>query len=328
MESLMIESPATHRYIYIGGETYNKLIASGKYTEAELLSLPRIVSVKKTKSPKTAQKQLSLRTSAKTETQDIPQNIPQNIPQYIPQEIISHIASYTDVPTARLAFNKQIYSANQQRYDQEIRDRIYQFIVRHYTPEMYQEHDMRPFDSYEDFLSVESQHTQALTVPDIHYINQLIKKIKQGDVLNMDKEGMRPCFVFGILFYKNKLITINGDNYIEDEDIVLSKPIKSADHHGLMVNSLYHFINDHFDDYDYDRFVDYNEQPYKSRRELMLYQRRQLDSLPYDDLRFLQETMNRIKTKKLLQTSSSIFLEWKTSGFLFLNDKLVLFHER
>jgi len=37
-----IKNPVTKRYIYIGGDTYNKLINQGVYTKEELLSLPQI----------------------------------------------------------------------------------------------------------------------------------------------------------------------------------------------------------------------------------------------------------------------------------------------
>ena len=330
----LIENPSTHRYIYIGGDTYNKLISSKKYTEDYLLSLPRITTNDKPKSPKVQQVQKSLKSIPFSTPISTPISAPtQNYTltyKDIPEDVRPQLFSYLPVQHAR-SINKKTMTLSNTQFEDHIRNVIYKFIIKNFTAYMYNESDGITdfFQDYDTFKSAQLSMIQKLTYHDIQFLNTLMNKIIKNQVCNMDKEGMEAVLVVGFIFVDGKLMTINRNQNIEELtlDIPKTKSNLKPNSRSYVINN---FIADHFDLGDYIRFDTYNEEehPFTSYKNFLVYQQRVVHTLTADDFQFLLLIIGKIKSKMLVQSSYDIFIDWATSGFIFLNGKLVLFHER
>ena len=86
-----------------------------------------------------------------------------------------------------------------------------------------------------------------------------------------------------------------------------------------------------FDDIDYERFEDYNDNtmPFKSLDELMKYEQQQVALLTEDDEWFLFQCIDKInKQQLLLGSATDHIIGFSADGFMFLYDRLVIFNER
>lgn len=114
----LIENPDTHRYIYVHGQTFNKLLANNKYTEAFLLSQPSIVTHKKPKSPlRKLQLSVQLRTprTSIVENPDVDLEILLNTPDNTLQSLCIVNQYYNNLCHSKDFFFKKLEQWNNQK---------------------------------------------------------------------------------------------------------------------------------------------------------------------------------------------------------------------
>jgi hypothetical protein len=245
----------------------------------------------------------------------------------IPKDVVPQIINDMPVTKAR-SISKHFLQHNQQRFEDATKQTIYNYIINYFTENMFNNADITvDITTYEDFKTDQYNTVLLLTNNDITFINYIIKKIKNKELYNMDKEDMTPYLVEGIMFINGKLTTRNGDINLKFNKKLpkFTKPKLSTTK--LMIAN---FIEHTFDDYDYDRFQNYNEEetPFKSLKHFIQYQYYMVSQLSITDVDFLLQCRHKILQSKLLQTDNSVIIDWTTSGFIIIDGKIVLFHER
>ena len=241
----------------------------------------------------------------------------------LPMDVIPLIAQHLPVTKSR-ALNKAFLKLN------PIGKLIYQFIVNHFTQDDFDGNDDIDdhFDDYQQFEAYQQQRIALLSDNDIKFLFYCINKMKHDQLMSMDKQGMEPIIVKSLFFTNDDIMFLN------DYDHVYSKTITKSKKKVTLTKTqqfIYTYIKKRFDDIDYERFEDYNDNtmPFKSLDELMKYEQQQVALLTEDDEWFLFQCIDKInKQQLLLGSATDHIIGFSADGFMFLYDRLVIFNER
>jgi hypothetical protein len=187
------------------------------------------------------------------------------------------------------------------------------------------------FSNLEEFKIYEQQQIDALDDKMINYLFYLMYLMKNKAVYTMDKEGSSPYLCNGFFLYKSKLLLMFSDELLlNNHSKGIFKPeIKNASKEKV---NIYNFIDKHFDNYDYERMVDYyfqdNDLKAPTLKQMMIEQKKTLTKSDDDMIDFLMYTINLINKHKMVNHMEAVFNGFEISGFLFLNETIVFFNER
>jgi len=307
MEKEKIYNTASKRYLQIGGKQYKKLIDQGYTVFHNELIPPQILK----KSPTKVKSKKSIKITSNSPVKNNQFILPVELTDVVP-----NIIQNLDVKTIRslnLNYNNQYTN----------KDIIYNFIITHFDKSEIDDFNDY-FDDINDFNNKQRQFVDQLDNQTIHFLMYYMFLINKGAVEQMDKEGMTPYKTICFALYNNQIIILT--NYTQTNgQLKYNSKQKEFDPY------IYNFIKKHFDQYDYYRLVEY----YYEENDIIPSSFNNLIKSQSDILKIIDDDMNQflrifikfILTKKLIFANMH-FISFDVSGFLFLNERLVVFNER
>jgi hypothetical protein len=250
-------------------------------------------------------------------------------------DIVPNIVNYLDMTTIR-SLNKKYHM------EHSLQNIIYNFIIKNtnydnLTKDVDEDDEddediSNYFSTEEEFKMYQKEKIDILDEQMLQYLAYLIYLIINNTVYTMDKESSTPYQCNSFVLYKNQLLLIHNDNMMleKNNSTKIFKPENKNTSNDKVI--IYDFIQKNFDDYDYERMVNYyfedNDIKEPSYKKLMNYQKILLTKSDNDMINFLLESIRLIEKEQMCNNHTAILDGFKISGFIFIEDTVTFFNER
>lgn len=209
-----------------------------------------------------------------------------------------------------------------------IKDILYHFIIKTYP---YNNIDdmIDHFPTFDLFKAYQREIIDDLSDDLVKFLTYYMYLINHGKIDQMDKESMTPYQTKSFAFFENKILIYT--DYTENVKVDMGNPQL----HQILPDdreSIYNYIIKHFDDYDLNRMSDYyyeeNDLPIPSMKSVKKYQMIQVANMTNDMTDFLYQYIELIRKKNIFFSTNNWLFNFRPNGFIFLNDRAVIFNER
>ena len=208
-----------------------------------------------------------------------------------------------------------------------IKDILYNFIIKTYP---YNDIDdvIDYFPTFDLFKAYQREMIDNLSDDLVKFLTYYMYLINHGKIDQMDKEVMTPSQTKSFAFYDTEILIYT--DYTENVKVDMGNPQL----HQILPDdreSIYNYIIKHFDDYDLNRMSYYYEEndiPTPSMKSFKKYQMIQVANMTNDMTDFLYQYIELIRKKNIFFSTNNGLFNFRPDGFIFLNDRAVIFNER
>ena len=209
-----------------------------------------------------------------------------------------------------------------------IKDILYNFIIKTYP---YNDIDdvIDYFPTFDLFKAYQRKMIDELNDDLVQFLTYYMYLINHGKIDQMDKEVMTPYQTKSFAFFKDNILIYT--DYTENVIVAIGNPQL----HQILPDEkehIYDYIINHFDRYDLNEMSDYyydeNDLPTPSMKSFKKYQMIQVTNMTDDMTDFLYQYIELIRKKKLYFSDDHRLFIFRPDGFIFLNDRAVIFTER
>lgn len=232
-------------------------------------------------------------------------------------DVFPHIAENLDATTVRL-INKEYYS------QYPIKTMLYHFIVNHFDYDSI-ENMKTYFETYDIFLAYQKYAINTLDDDQFQFLIYYMYLINNHAIEQMDKDEMRPYQTVSFIFHNNDILLYTNYSDAKGKIIFNKEELNYDDYCLVDVLIRVNFTQDDFKRMG-ELYYEENDLKTPTYKSFDRQQSIQVSKISNKMLTFLKYYIKLIQNDqiKILYTKTNM----SVSGFIFLNNRLVVFNER